>query len=109
MEEQNKAEATHFVGEERHKLALVQVWEIHETMVDREHGIIPEHDFHILSRFNPIQHPLEIMRQLLHCVDLLLLPYSCPVSHQVSHPYAGLEWAGEVVCLESTLTISQAY
>jgi hypothetical protein len=36
----------------------MQVWKIHEIMVDRKHGATLEYDHHIPCCFNPIQHRL---------------------------------------------------
>ena len=44
-----------FPGEERHQVALMQLWKIHQIMDDRECGNEPTPEYHVASQFNPIQ------------------------------------------------------
>ena len=59
-----------FPGEERHQLALMQIWKIHQLREDRGWGSKPEDGYYVAARFNPIQPELTgstiVYRRLLH-------------------------------------------
>ena len=44
-----------FPGEERHQVALMQLWKVHKIMDDRNCDNKPARGYHIASQFNPIQ------------------------------------------------------